>query len=302
MAGKVKKRVAATAPAKAFSLISDAKLRQLYATMLKCRAIREQVSHSFARMKSADEVKPARLPEATVVGTTIDLRPEDWVSPSEGDFAAALVKGVPLESILEAAGGVRNSGALLQPVHNVLRPSLSSAAKMRIATGIGLANRENKSGHVALVFLRAKTLAGRHWREVASFASKDALPILFVVYEEHSEDARNSKKRIKQASQTAEYGFPVIPVDANDVVAIYRVAHESIQKARQGRGPTLIEATTFQAAKEHRKKDPGGGKPDDGIAKMEEYLTRKGLFTAAWKQKIVDRFQRDIHAALKAAK
>jgi len=305
MAGNVKERGAATAPSKAFSLISDAKLKELYSTMFKCRAIREQAAGLSKQNEARDKDSRFGLPEATVAGTTIDLRLGDWVAPCEGDLTAAFVKGISLNSILDAVSGDAPAGALLHATRNVLRPTLSASAKMNIAIGIGLANRASKAGNVALVFSHAKATSGKHWREAASFASKNALPILFVVYEKDADDSKGGKKHKKQRKrdpQDDSYGFPVIPVDANDVVAMYRVAHESIQKARQGRGPTLIEARAFRSGKRHRKRDADGGKSDDAIVKMEEYLTGKGLFMAAWKQKFAEQFQRDLDVAIEAAK
>jgi len=172
---------------------------------------------------------------------------------------------------------------------------------MNIAVGIGLANRDTKDGAVVMLFSPAKEAAGKHWRAAASFASKSALPLLFVVYEEDVANSKSGKKRKRESPRTEDYGFPVIPVDANDVVAMYRVAHESIHKARQGRGPTLIEAKVFRVGEDRGNKGPGDGKSDDGIVKMEEYLTGKGLYTAAWKRKLAEQFRKVLDAAIAAA-
>ena len=89
------------------------------------------------------------------------------------------------------------------------------------------------------------------------------------------------------------HGFPGIPVDGKDVVAMYRVAFESMQRARNGGGPTLIEAMT-----------PGNamlGSDNDPITAMERYLTQRNLFEPAWKQQIKKSFGKELDEAIRVA-
>jgi TPP-dependent pyruvate/acetoin dehydrogenase alpha subunit len=86
------------------------------------------------------------------------------------------------------------------------------------------------------------------------------------------------------ALKTREFHFPVIPVDGNDVVAVYRVASESITHARMRHSATLIECHLWDG--------------DDPILKMEQYLQRKGLFTPRLKRNIASAFARELDAAL----
>jgi TPP-dependent pyruvate/acetoin dehydrogenase alpha subunit len=78
----------------------------------------------------------------------------------------------------------------------------------------------------------------------------------------------------------------VIPVDGHDAVAVYRVATEAITHARKGNGATIIECIF----------DAGG--EADALRRMEEYLTRKSLFRAAWKRKIAAEFAARLGEAL----
>jgi pyruvate dehydrogenase E1 component alpha subunit len=87
--------------------------------------------------------------------------------------------------------------------------------------------------------------------------------------------------------KTKAYSFPTIAVDGNDVVAVYRVAHEAIAHARMGDGPSLIECQTDG--------------PGDPILNMEKYLSGKGLFTDGFKAEVTDRFRRELDAAIEVA-
>jgi hypothetical protein len=68
-----------------------------------------------------------------------------------------------------------------------------------------------------------------------------------------------------------------IPVDAHDVIAIYRVAHESITRARQGNGPTRILCHTLANA---------GAESSNAVAKLEAWLMARGLPAQQWRQQI----------------
>ncbi len=81
---------------------------------------------------------------------------------------------------------------------------------------------------------------------------------------------------------------PTITVDGNDVVAVYRVACEAITHARLGNGPTLIELQTYSLC------------PGDPIQNMENYLTRKGIFSVGFKSEILAEFSSELDAAIKA--
>jgi pyruvate dehydrogenase E1 component alpha subunit len=99
-----------------------------------------------------------------------------------------------------------------------------------------------------------------------------------------------SARHASQPSRSeAKSGIPVIPVDGNDVVAVYRVSTEAITHARKGNGPTLIDCI-FEPSE---ARDP--------LLQMETYLTRKGLFSEVWKHQVAAAFKRELDDAVEAA-
>jgi TPP-dependent pyruvate/acetoin dehydrogenase alpha subunit len=91
-----------------------------------------------------------------------------------------------------------------------------------------------------------------------------------------------------KAEQTEQADFgevPIIPVDGSDVVAVYRVATESIAHARKGNGPTLIDCVAYRLEGQRR------AKREDPLGKMETYLAGKGLFDCNLKSKISIEFR-----------
>ena len=76
--------------------------------------------------------------------------------------------------------------------------------------------------------------------------------------------------------------MPAIPVDAEDVVAMYRVAHESIARARQGGGPTRILCVTEQETARSDEQQRGA----HAAANLEHWLAARGLPAHEWRQQI----------------
>jgi pyruvate dehydrogenase E1 component alpha subunit len=157
-----------------------------------------------------------------------------------------------------------------------------------------------KSRNVVVAFSSTGRFSDGTWNQALSAAAAKVLPIIFVRRDKLSKQTGNAR-----SGSVEDYGFPRIPVDGHDVVAVYRVAHESIQRARRGGGPTLIECEPYLPDTHGRN---GLGRPGawrmekDPIRHMEMYLTRKGLFRDSWKDRLVAEFSRKFDAAIDAAK
>jgi TPP-dependent pyruvate/acetoin dehydrogenase alpha subunit len=319
--GQKSAAVAETAANKApFSLISNDKLIQLYSTMVKCRMLEERARVLFKQSKFTGNYYAAVGQEAAAVGVALDLLPEDTIGPSHRDFITNFIKGAPLDKMfcqLYARATSPDKGRS-SPAHmgyaplNVITPSSTIAAQLNIATGVALANKMKKNGKIAVAFSGDGSTSLGFWHEALNFAAVQDLPIIFVCQNNLWAESVALKLQTKVediALKAQAYGFPGITVDGNDVVAVYRVAQESISRARQGRGPTLIECKTYRwyghseidPAKYRDPEEVERWKANDPILNMEKYLTRKSLFDAELKQKIVEGFNTELDAAIEIA-
>ena len=267
------KPVAAVAPdgKKSFSLISNERLVELYATMLKCRMMEERIRILFKQSKFSGNYYAAIGQEASVVGTAIGLLPEDTVGPSHRDFITNFIKGAPLDKMfsqLYARADSPDKGRS-SPAHmgyaplNVITPSSTIAAQLAIATGVALANKMKKNKYIAMAFSGDGSTSLGFWHEALNFAGVHDLPIVFVCQNNLWAESVTMKLQTKVedlAVKAQAYGFPGITVDGNDVVAVYRVASEAIARARNGSGPTLIECKTYRWYG-HSEIDPGKYRP-----------------------------------------
>jgi TPP-dependent pyruvate/acetoin dehydrogenase alpha subunit len=153
---------------------------------------------------------------------------------------------------------------------------------LQFAINAALANKE-QNNNVVVVFSSATTVAGL--RAVLKVASARSLPIIFVV----ENNPWGGKDRKGRNLKLDAKGLTRITVDGNDVVAVYRVAYESLERVRQGGGPVLIEGKPYrQDGKSSMRSER------DPLVHMEEYLAAKRLFTQRWKDQLVQRFSKEL--------
>jgi pyruvate dehydrogenase E1 component alpha subunit len=251
-----------------FSIISNEKLLQLYAAMLKCRALEERVQILFPRNKLTGK-RGANSQEAVAVGVALDLLPEDTVTASPGDLIVNYIHDEPLDKLFARLYA------------HATRPS--PAAQFKLAAVAAQTNKAAKNGKIALAF---SSNGSGFSPEALNAASDRQLPILFVRQTRLTTEPPRGKKQTGAAEIS---GIPVIPVDGSDVVAVYRVSTEAITHARKGNGPTLIDCI-FEPSE---ARDP--------LLQMETYLTRKGLFSEESKRQVAAAFKRELDDAVKTA-
>ena len=274
------------------SLIDDAKLKQLYATMLQCRLLAERARPS-RRSKTLFDASLGQ--EAVVTGCAIDLRPQDTIAVASHQSIASLVKGVELSEVVAQMYARRSSAGGL--MHNIISPASSDWGTLFQAAGnAALANKRDNQGNVVVVFTGVAATALDDWHRALRTAARRSLPIIFVVennpWAETASGARNGLRKLPLKTQMD--GVTSITVDGNDVVAVYRVAYESLERVRRGGGPVLIEAKPYRQHGQvlsSTERDP--------LTHMEQYLTAKKLFTTRWKNGLVQQFSRELEAVIR---
>jgi TPP-dependent pyruvate/acetoin dehydrogenase alpha subunit len=263
-------------------LISREKMIALYSAMVKYRLLTAQ-TEQFALLGNLAKAEPL-CPglEATVAAITADLGPRDSFFAVHRQLAA-FVRGTPSAAPpLKSLHARDGHPPPPQPIEN-LAAANETAAALQASKGDG----------IALAFC-SEPVKHDIWRSQLQQASRANLPVIFVHLLVAARAAKAARK-VHSAPQARAYGVPLIAVDANDVLAIYRVASESIARARQRRGPTLIQCVHF----EHT---PRSGTPPAGadpVRAMELTLVRKRILNADLKEKIETRARRELRATLR---
>ena len=253
------KRPSAANAATPHPLISNERLQHLYVTLLRAQLLRAR-----NRLRKSSPSLVAR--EAIATGTVTHLEDDDWLMPIAGDQLAALARGHKLPAILAN----RSLAGVLPEASNV-------EARFAIATGYAMARQGGKQVILAFSGPGVQSLESLH--TAMTYAAQQKLGIVFVI-----ETAGDSE--LSSPAHTDAIGICGIPVDGNDVVAIYRVAQEAIQRARRGVGPTLIDCKPWPL-------EPA----TDPVRRLEEGLERRGLETRRLKERTLAAFRKELQAA-----
>ena len=255
-------------------------LRRFYSSMLKCRIVAERIANLAREGKvPADRVPEAGL-EATLAGVAMRMAAKDLVAPGKLSFMAEVARGAPLSTLFPALCEA-GPDAVEEP------PS----AALALARG-------GRKNIVVVAFLGADEAGLAGWRKAVQEAGARKLPILFVM---ESGSGVKESKPAPRTKNAAPFGqAPLITVDGTDVVAVARVARESLRCARAGYGPTLMECKVGAALQALSR--ASNGKPHvDPIRATEERLAAQGLWSEAWKREVSESLQREINQAVAAA-
>ena len=283
---KVASQLDAAPPHDGFSLISNDKLLELYSTMLKCRMLQARIR---ALSSGPAASNAAVRPEAAIAGAAVDLLSGDTLAPSLHGLVPAFVKGLPLGNIFSMVtpGRVRPRPSYARL--NLIPPSLSLTAQLERVIEVATANKKARNKRIVVAFCGNSTASPEPLHHAMRQAGKRDLPILLICNSDSESDEICLKAQ--------ECDFPGVIVDGDDAVAVYRVATEAMAHARRGSGPTLIDCRPWvlpgqKPAKRRATHDP--------ILRMEQYLTRKGLFDKKFKSKVAASFRRELEAAINA--
>lgn len=226
-------------------LLSNKRLREMYTALVESRVLGETMRRGKVRGFAAGT-------EACWVGPAIGLRDE------VGDFASAGAVGGVLDLVLGVGtkAAVRGRRSAKRLDGDVLSPL------ERTWFALGAASRVTGTKKVGLVYLGVGELTAAQWKLVLGEAQRMELPVVFVAV-----PAKGDEPGI--AELATKLGVPGIPVDVSDTVAMYRVAQESMGRARAGGGPAVIEGVRFQGA-------------ENATALLRRQLIARRVATEAW--------------------
>jgi len=205
--------------------------------------------------------------EATIIGAASALRPQDWVFSCYREFGAALMRGLPLQKLLDNVFGNQNDTAKgrQMPHHYTHRAtgwaSISSPVGTQIthATGFAWAAMMDRVDKIALAFFGDGATSSSDFHSAMTFAGVFRIPCVLLC--RNNGWAISTPTDRQTASRTfAEkahgYGIPGIRVDGNDILAVLSVTRRAVARATAGLGPTLIEAVTYRMGAHTTSDDP----------------------------------------------
>ena len=254
---------------------------ELLGSMLRIRFFEEEVQRLFTLNLVRGSTHLMQGQEAVPVGICSALRAGDTMTCTYRGHGAVLAKGAPLDKafaeILGRAGGLCGGRGGSMHLTDVSVGALGSnaivGAHLPITVGAALASKLLKTGSVSVAFFGDGATNIGAFHESVNMAAVWKLPAVFVIennqYGEYSPVAATTPIT-RLADRAGSYGIPGVFVDGNDVVSVYAVATAAVARARDGDGPTLIEANTYRQVG-HSRSDPATYRPE---GELDRWLAR----------------------------
>ncbi|WP_328681297.1 pyruvate dehydrogenase (acetyl-transferring) E1 component subunit alpha [Streptomyces sp. NBC_00343] len=262
-------------------------LRRLYAELVRGRRYNAQATALTKQGRLA--VYPSTTgQEACEVAAALVLQEQDWLFPSYRDTLAAVARGLDPVQALTLLRGDWHTG--YDPREHRIAP-LSTPLATQLPHAVGLAHAARLKGDdvVALAMVGDGGTSEGDFHEALNFAAVWQAPVVFLVQNNGfaiSVPLAKQTAAPSLAHKAVGYGMPGRLVDGNDAVAVHEVLADAVRHAREGGGPTLVEAITYRIEAHTNADDATRYRGDteveawrahDPIALLEHELTERGL-------------------------
>lgn len=271
----------------------------IYTKMNEIRKFEDQVHKIFATGEIPGFVHLYAGEEAIAVGVCAHLRKTDYITSTHRGHGHCIAKGCDLNGMMaeifgKETGLCKGKGGSMHIADlevGMLGANGIVGGGFPLALGPGLTNYVNGTDGVSVCFFGDGANNHGTFHEGINIAAALKLPVIFVAENNGFGEATpfeyaTSSKTI--AERAAAYGIPGVRVDGKDVVAVYEAMQKAVERARNGEGPTLIEAITYrnyghfegdnQAYKSESDKEKWNVDVDC-IEKFKEYALTQGLLT-----------------------
>jgi 2-oxoisovalerate dehydrogenase E1 component alpha subunit len=186
--------------------------------------------------------------EAVFVGMGHAMNQEDIFCPYYRDQGTMLIRGVKMEELFAYWGGDERGSDFKGPCHD-FPIAVPVASQCLHAVGCAYAVKYRKEKRAVLTTVGDGATSKGDFYEAMNVAGNWNLPVVFVINNNHwaiSVPLSRQTNSQTLAQKAIAAGFDGIQVDGNDIIAVYDAVSKALSKAREGNGPTLIEAITYR--------------------------------------------------------
>jgi pyruvate dehydrogenase E1 component alpha subunit len=240
--------------------------RELLNLMALIRRFEEEAGRQYQRAKAGGFLHLAIGEEATIVGTTSVMRPDDYLIGTYRTHGHAIARGTDPKRVMAelfgrvdgTSGGRGGSMHIFDLEHRFMGGYGIVGGNLPLAAGLGLSSDYRGTDEVTVCMFGDGASNTGNFGETMNLAALWSLPVVFLV-ENNLYGMGTSLERhsaVTDLSHKAEgMGVPGVRVDGMDVLAVRETVSEHIRLAREDRKPTLVEAFTYRY-RGHSAADP----------------------------------------------
>lgn len=284
--------------------------QELYRTMVLARTLDRRML-ALQRQGRVGTYPMLEGQEAVQIGSALALRSTDFIFPSYREHGVQVARGLPLEVFMSYWRGLPNSDWDVNRYRQGI-VTVPIATQLPHAVGYSYVTKLRGEDTVTAVYFGDGATSEVDFHSGMNFAGVWKTPTLFICannlyaisvpYEKQTAAATIAQKAIA-------YGFPGVRVDGMDPIAVYLATQAAAEWARQGNGPTLIEALTYrygphataddarlyrsrEEEEEWRRRDP--------ITRFERFLASRDEWDEAVGEKVAMETADQVEAAITA--
>ncbi len=297
--------------------LSEADLVLIHKYMKMQRLYEERVIKLYRQGRAVGAVYTGIGHEAIAVGAAFTLEKEDVMCAMHRDLGSHFVRGMTLKRVALQYYGRKEGptqgrdGNMHFGDYQLKNYGMVSmlADNMPVAAGAALAFKIRKEQNVALAYIGDGTASRGDFHEALNFASVRNLGAVYIC--ENNQFAYSTPLSEQMniddiGIRAVAYGIPGVIVDGNDVLAVYKVTQEAVDRARKGEGPTLIECKTMRV-RGHSEHDDASYVPKeliehwlkkDPIEQYEKLLIEKQILSEQKIQEVEASINQEIDEAI----
>ncbi|MFD8572384.1 pyruvate dehydrogenase (acetyl-transferring) E1 component subunit alpha [Streptomyces sp. NPDC057694] len=243
--------------------ITDDSLRGLYRDMVMAR--RFDAEAVTLQRQGELGLWPSLLgQEAAQVGSGRATRDDDYVFPTYREHGVAWCRGVEPENLLGMFRGVNNGG--WDPNSNNFHLyTIVIGSQTLHATGYAMGIAKDGADSAVIAYFGDGASSQGDVAESFTFSAVYNAPVVFFCQNNQWAISEPTEKqtRVPLYQRAQGFGFPGVRVDGNDVLACLAVTRWALQRARDGEGPTLVEAFTYRMGAHTTSDDPTKYRADE---------------------------------------
>jgi pyruvate dehydrogenase E1 component alpha subunit len=232
--------------------------RSLFAMLLRIRIIEEKIAEIYPQQEMRCPVHLCIGEEAVAAGVCANLTRNDYVLSNHRSHGHYIAKGGNLKAMMaeiygKATGCSRGKGGSMHLVDLSAGfigavPIVGSTIPIAVGTAFGTVMRGEK--RISVVFLGDAATEEGVFHESLNFAALKKLPVLFVcennLYSVYSPLSVRQPEGREIYRQAEGHGVKSYHGDGNDVIEVYKLVGEAVNRAREGKGPAFLEFETYR--------------------------------------------------------
>ena len=293
---------------------------KLYETMLKIRLF-EATQEKVYKTEQVGFTHLYLGEEAIAAGACANLKKDDYITSTHRGHGHLIAKGGDIKKIMAELYG-KNTGYCKGKGGSLHMADLSIGALgstgivgagIPIATGAAYSIKLRETKQVVVSFFGDGAVTQGAFHEGVNMAATWDLPVIFIIennlYMVATKTDRVCKVCNEYSLKAPGYGLPGMDIDGNDVIEIYKVVQNAVERARKGNGPTLLNCKTYRHSThfvgDFDGRDAGeikNWKSRDPINRLESRMLEENIITEDEIKSYHDRIQNEIDEAVEYAR